>query len=121
MLQFIHEANKNIVKQSEIDGPQFRTGAGQIMRTLIICKLAITIHKNVFTNRFYVVHKLEEGIILGIDFLKTYKFTIHVEKQNLSFTKNATLLTLKSDEPLKITSIGLEVKFLKFDLSKRTI
>lgn len=37
--------------------------------------LIFTINENLLTHRFHVVDKLEEGIILGTDFLKACKFT----------------------------------------------
>ena len=103
-------------KQFDENGPKFRTAAGQLMRSLEINTLTFTVNGFSFSFRFHVVDALEEDIILGIDFLKTYKFHIDVGNNSLYCTNQNVRNTLESIEPLKIASIGLEFDSSRYNL-----
>ena len=119
VLRKIPEKNKEKVKSFNSEGPRFRTAAGHIISSLELNKITFQIDDSKFTYPFYVVDKLEEGIILGIDFLKFYKFKIDVEKEELTFKDNKTKsIQLKNKGQLQVTSLKIHVEEDKFNLAE---
>ena len=117
ILSEIPETHKKKMKNFEEGGPRFRTAAGHLMRSLELSRLTFVVDGHTFTHDFHVVDSLEEGAIVGLDFLKAYKFKIDVETNKLFFIgPNRKQIELKQSEPFKIMSIGIELEEDKFDL-----
>ena len=69
--------------------PHFRCAAGQVMEPVGYYSVPLTIEKKVHTRHpFYIVPTLQEGCILGMDFINQHKARIDADDETLSIVTN---------------------------------
>ena len=75
------------------------------MKSLELSEIKFQIDEYKFVFDFYIVDALEEGIILGIDFLKRYKFKIDVENVELTCNGNGVKsMRIRVKEPILVST-----------------
>lgn len=74
------------------EGPRFKTISGEVLRATGLYNITFQLsNTDAFTHMFHVIDGLDEGCILGLDFLTCNKITVIPEKLIVTYFRNDTL------------------------------
>ena len=83
--------------------PHFRCAAGQVMEPVGYYSVPLTIEKKVHTRHpFYIVPTLQEGCILGMDFINQHKARIDADDETLPMTNDIRFRSNRTETPLML-------------------
>ena len=87
--------NITVIEQDSNTLQYFKTVSGEIVKPIGRFELRIKLAKDhPFTHTFYVVSDLDEGCILGYDFLANHGISVNPSKRSITYTQNNEQKTL---------------------------
>ncbi len=109
----------NEIKELHVSDPYmqlFRTVSGEVVQPIGRYELNVRLaRRHTFTHQFYVITDLDEGCILGYDFLAAHEIVISPSDRSISYKHDNELRTLVIP-PLPICSISV-VRPPQFELT----
>ena len=94
-IKFLTKIPFENLKQIDLkDIPTFKSVSGDSIVPKGQYQIPIKIDNQIFEQTFFVIDRLDEGCILGIDFLTTYEVKVDIKNRKISYSHNKKQKTI---------------------------